>query len=117
MKPLVLSLILFVMLLMPATTWAQTKIKLQQADHYTTKIVKSTAVDRLKGNVIFTHGNTTIHCDSAYFNKKANSLEAFGNVRMQIADDILTGRQLKYDGNTRQADFQPISGEHRKEGN
>ncbi|MBT1710983.1 hypothetical protein KK062_22260 [Fulvivirgaceae bacterium PWU5] len=116
MKPLLLSIILFVMLV-PATSSAQTKIKLQQADQYTTKSVKGTAIDRFMGNVIFTHGNTTIHCDSAYFNKKANSLEAFGNVRMQIADDILTGRQLKYDGNTRQADLQPVSGEHRTEDN
>ncbi len=105
MKPLVLSIILFVMLI-PATSWAQTKIKLQQADRYAPKSVRGTAIDRFKGNVVFTHGNTTIHCDSAYFNKKANSLEAFGNVRMQIADDILTGRKLKYDGNTRQADMQ-----------
>jgi lipopolysaccharide export system protein LptA len=44
-------------------------------------------------------------------------LEAFGNVRMQIANDILTGRQLKYDGNTQQADLQPASGEHRREDN
>lgn len=116
MKPLLLSTILFVMLV-PATSWAQTKIKLQQADHYTTKSVKGAAIDRFKGNVIFTHGTTTIHCDSAYFNKKANSLEAFGNVRMQIADDILTGRRLKYDGNTGQADLQPVSGEHRAKDN
>lgn len=116
MKPLLLSIILFVMLL-PATTWAQTKIKLQQADRYTTKSVKGTTIDRFKGNVVFTHGTTTIHCDSAYFNKKANSLEAFGNVRMQIANEVLTGRHLKYDGNTRQADLQPVSGEHRTEDN
>lgn len=116
MNPLLLPIILC-MMLVHGTTMAQTKINLQQADRYTQKRVKDTTIDRFKGNVVFTHGNTTIHCDSAYFNKKANSLEAFGNVRMQIADDILTGRHLKYDGNTRQADLQPASGEHRRKGN
>ena len=116
MKPLLLSVILFVMLV-PATASAQTKIKLRQADHSASQTFKGTVIDRFKGNVIFHHGNTTIHCDSAYFNKKANSLEAFGNVRLQIADDILTGRQLKYDGNTGQADLQPVSGEHRRKDN
>ena len=117
MKLLILPIALFVTLLLPATTWAQTKIKVQQADQLTTKKVKGITQDHLKGNVIFTHGNTTIHCDSAYFNTKANNLEAFGNVRMQIAADKFTGSRLTYDGNTRQADLQPVAAEYRREDN
>jgi lipopolysaccharide export system protein LptA len=60
--------------------------------------------DRLIGNVMFKHNNAVMTCDSAYLNKKANKLEAFGNVRINQGDTVtMTGRHLFYDGNTRQA--------------
>jgi lipopolysaccharide assembly outer membrane protein LptD (OstA) len=106
MRHLSLSVALFMALLLPATTKAQTKIKLRQADRLASD--QGAKRDFIRGNVVFAHGNTTIYCDSAYFNRKANSVEAFGNVRMQMANDTIIGRRLRYNGNTSQADFQPV---------
>jgi lipopolysaccharide assembly outer membrane protein LptD (OstA) len=42
-----------------------------------------------------------MYCDTAYFYEKANSLEAFGNFRMEQADTLkLFGDYAYYDGNT-----------------
>lgn len=57
---------------------------------------------RLLGNVVFTHGNAKMYCDSAYFYSKKNSLDAFSNVYINQADTVhLYGDRLHYDGNTR----------------
>jgi len=42
----------------------------------------------LKGAVRFRHDNTLMYCDSAYFYEKANSLDAFGNVRIVQGDTL-----------------------------
>jgi len=59
---------------------------------------------RLLGNVIFTHGNAKMYCDSAYFYSKKNALDAFSNVYINQADTVhLYGDKLHYDGNTKVA--------------
>lgn len=56
----------------------------------------------LKGDVRFRHDSALMFCDSAYFYDKANSLDAFGHVRM-IQGDTLAGYadRMYYDGNTK----------------
>lgn len=58
----------------------------------------------LKGNVRFKHDNTLLYCDSAYFYEKANSIDAFSNIRI-VQGDTLTvyGDFLFYDGNQKLA--------------
>lgn len=55
--------------------------------------------------VVFTQGTTTVYCDSAFFYRKRNAMEAFG--RVKIVDDsvTITARKLFYDGNTRKAEL------------
>lgn len=54
--------------------------------------------------VKFVQNTTTIFCDSAWFFRSRNAVEAFGNVRILEGDSItITARQLQYDGNTKQA--------------
>jgi len=61
-------------------------------------------VQVLKGNVRFRHDNALLYCDSAYFYEKANSLDAFGNVRIVQGDTLFVyGDILYYDGNTKLA--------------
>lgn len=56
----------------------------------------------LKGNVRFRHDNAIMYCDSAYFLEKANSLNAFGHVRIVQGDTLFVyGDLLYYDGNTK----------------
>jgi len=61
-------------------------------------------VQVLRGNVRFRHDNATMFCDSAYFYEKANSLDAFGHVKIVQADTLFVfGDFLFYDGNTKLA--------------
>ncbi|MDD3079389.1 MAG: OstA-like protein [Paludibacter sp.] len=58
----------------------------------------------LKGNVRFRHDNALLYCDSAYFYQKANSLDAFSNVKIVQGDTLFVyGDYLYYDGNTKLA--------------
>lgn len=58
----------------------------------------------LKGNVRFKHDNAYLYCDSAYFYEKANSLDAFSNVRIVQGDTLFVyGDFLYYDGNLKLA--------------
>lgn len=60
----------------------------------------------LQGNVRFRHDDALLYCDSAYFYEKANSLDAFGNVRIVQADSLFGyGDFLYYDGNKKMARF------------
>ena len=56
----------------------------------------------LRGDVRFRHDSALMFCDSAYFYDKANSLDAFGHVRM-IQGDTLFGfaDRMYYDGNSK----------------
>ncbi len=54
----------------------------------------------LKGDVQFRQDNAYMYCDSAYFYENSNSLDAFGNVRMEQGDTLfIYGDVLYYDGN------------------
>ena len=70
----------------------------------------------LRGNVRFRHDNALLYCDSAYFYQKANSLDAFSNVRIVQGDTLFVyGDFLFYDGNTRMARLrQNVRMENRK---
>jgi lipopolysaccharide export system protein LptA len=83
---------------------AQKKVKLKQADQLRGGRNGDERFDRLIGNVILTQNQTTIFCDSAYFFKKRNFVEAFGKVKILEGDSVtITGRKLEYDGNTKKA--------------
>lgn len=54
--------------------------------------------------VEFVQNTTTIFCDSAWFYRSKNMVEAFGNVRIVEGDSItITARHLEYNGDTRKA--------------
>ena len=82
---------------------AQKTIHLERAD----KMVGRTEQNGEKatwvvGNVVFTQNQTTIYCDSAKQNKRNNSFEAFGKIRITDGDSItVTSSALTYDGNSR----------------
>lgn len=54
----------------------------------------------LVGDVAFRHDSMYMYCDSALFYEVSNSLDAYGNVRMNQGDTLfLYGDRLYYDGN------------------
>ncbi len=50
----------------------------------------------LKGNVRFHRGGMLMFCDSAYFYDKTNSMDAFGNVRMEQGDTLFAFSDVMY---------------------
>jgi lipopolysaccharide export system protein LptA len=87
------------------TVTAQKRVKLKQADQLRSgKDAAGNKFERVIGNVIFTQNQTTIYCDSAYFYKSKNSIEAFGKIRILEGDSItITGQRLEYDGDAKRA--------------
>ena len=58
----------------------------------------------LRGDVRFRKDSMYMFCDSAYFYERTNSLDAFGNVRMEQGDTLfIYGDELYYDGETQLA--------------
>ena len=83
---------------------AKSKVYLLHAD-VLKKIKTNPDAQILVGNVEFRHDSIYMYCDSACFYEKTNSLEAFGNFRMNQADTLkLFGDYAFYDGNTQIAE-------------
>ena len=55
----------------------------------------------LRYNVVFRRGNMYLYCDSAHFYDKTNTIDAFGNVRMERGNNMRgSAKNLHYDGIT-----------------
>ncbi|MCM1297571.1 MAG: hypothetical protein NC311_18695 [Muribaculaceae bacterium] len=75
------------------------KIFLEQAD--TLKAVEGVEYQILTGNVMFRKEDMFMYCDSAYFFERTNSLQAFGNVRMEQGDTLFVyADELDYNDST-----------------
>ena len=75
------------------------KVYLDHADQLYYDQYKRPNVQIVKGNVSFRHAGTHLRCDSAYFNERENTFEAFGHVRMNQSDTLtLTSDYAWYDG-------------------
>ena len=103
------SLLIFgLLLIVIAPAMAQKTVELQKgAGRLIGGIKNGERVERvIKGEqqVKFVQNTTTIFCDSAWFYRSKNAVEAFGNVRILEGDSItITARHLQYDGNTKKA--------------
>lgn len=87
---------------LPLTMTAQKTIKLKQADKAIGRTVNGELQNWVVGNVIFIQNQTTIYCDSSKRDKKTNSIEAYGNVKITDGDSVtVTSVNLFYDGDTR----------------
>ncbi len=63
-------------------------------------------VRRLIDDVVFTHEDTRMYCDSAYLYSEANSLRAYGNIFIHVSDTVsIYGNELYYDGDRRWAEL------------
>lgn len=97
------QLLILVGILSSAQLWGQDKVNYKADGAMEVLKRQGEKVQRLTKNVVFTQKSTTIYCDSAFFNKKKNSMEAFGRVRIVDDSVTITSRELYYDGNLRQA--------------
>ena len=101
------ALSLLVLFLLGATSiFAQKKeqIEIIRADVLVGSERKGESAQRLLGDVQFKHQNALMYCDSAYFYKNTNSIDAFGTIRINQGDTLnLYGDFLHYDGNEKMA--------------
>jgi len=94
-----LSLVLFI----PFFLFGQKREKIELVKANSLKFDKEIGSDaqRLIGNVVFKHKGALMYCDSAYLYNSTNSLDAFGNVRVNQGDTLnLQSDRLHYEGNT-----------------
>lgn len=75
------------------------KVFLEHADVLELDELRSEEYQILRGSVVFRKDNMFMYCDSAYFYESSNSLDAFGNVRMEQGDTLFVyGDELNYNG-------------------
>jgi lipopolysaccharide export system protein LptA len=92
-------IVLFAILLItPFLAFSQKKIKLIHADSLKGSMRDGKRYDKLLGHVAFVQNTTNIFCDSAYFFRADNRLEAFGHVHITDDSVDITSLQLEYDG-------------------
>jgi len=58
---------------------------------------------KLTGNVIFTQESTTVYCDTSYYYRKDNMMNANGHVHIIDDSTDITSKKLIYEGNDRMA--------------
>ena len=89
-----------------ANRYQQDKIFLEYADSLFKDESRLDTVEKqiVKGNVKFRQGGMWMYCDLAYYYPDLNSLDAFGNVKMEQGDTLFVySDKLYYDGNERMA--------------
>lgn len=88
-----------------ADRYRQDKIFLENADSlFKTADIDTVERQIVKGNVKFRQAGMWMFCDSAYYYPVLNSLDAFGNVRMEQGDTLFVyADKLYYEGNDRMA--------------
>lgn len=97
-------ILLFLLSFFISSTYGQSpqKIELVNADVSEFDQTINAKATRLIGNVVFSHQQAFMYCDSAWLYRDENKLEAFGSVRIKKGDTLnLTGKRLLYDGNTK----------------
>lgn len=78
----------------------KTKVTMEYADSTVFQKDNNPDIHVMRGNVKFRHDSTYLFCDSAYYYETNNSLEAFGNVRIEQGDTLfIYGDYLIYEGN------------------
>lgn len=83
----------------PATGKQKTRVDLLYADEAQADKLSRPDVQILVGSVRLKHDSMYMFCDSALIFEKINSVEAFGNVRMEQGDTLfIYGDYLYYDG-------------------
>jgi len=86
--------------LLPFSILGQSPKKINVRSANSLEFDERTDAQRLVGNVVFEHEGTLLYCDSAYLFPD-NKMDAYSNVRIESDSVLATGRELRYDGNTK----------------
>lgn len=87
-----------------ANRYQEGKVFLERADSLFTTPFEGRDCQILKGDVVFRQGGMWMYCDSAYYYPASNSMDAFGNVRLEQGDTLKGWADVVYyNGNSRMA--------------
>lgn len=87
-----------------ANRYQRDKVFLERADELTMR--EGTDYQLVVGNVEFRKGDMFMYCDSAHFYDNTNSLDAYGNVRMEQGDTLFVyADELNYNGDKELAEL------------
>lgn len=101
---LILAALMLLTFSVPVFSQENKQVEIIQAGSLEGVKIDGEEVRRLVGNVIFRQEDTYMYCDSALFYESSNSIDAFGNVRIEGPRAKLYGDILHYRGNERLAD-------------
>ncbi len=103
----VVSILLFVCVFAGSTqklSGRKTVIEMLNSDTMGRRENLGPDIQILKGNVSLLHDSTFMYCDSAYLNRKLNTLQAFDNIRIEQGDTLfIYGDYLVYEGDIKLA--------------
>jgi lipopolysaccharide export system protein LptA len=96
-------MILVLVIVTPHDLFSQKKVKLLSSEFVEGGKKNGNKYNMVRGSVHFIQGSTEIFCDSAFFYKKLNSIEAFGHIRIfdTIDSTNITSDRLIYSGNSK----------------
>jgi len=94
----VLSTIVFTILVLSSAIIGQERLRLVKADILESKIISGVSIQFLRGNVVFTKGDLTLHCNNAQFDQKKDWGELTGSVEVLSDNWTLTSDTLEYMG-------------------
>lgn len=60
---------------------------------------------KLLNEVVFTQEETTVYCDSSFYFKRRNVMEAYGHVKILDDSTTITSEELLYDGDSRDSEL------------
>lgn len=87
------------------------KVFIEYAERLMANQARDSDIQILVGDVRFRKGGMFMYCDSARFNEKTSSLDAFSNVRMTQGDTLFVyGDELYYDGTDELAELRAYPG-------
>lgn len=83
----------------PATPRGTTKIEILNSESWEQDVTVDPDLNRLIGNVIMRHKDVTMYCDSAWYYRNKNQVQAYSKVHIEQGDTLdLFGDYLFYDG-------------------
>jgi lipopolysaccharide export system protein LptA len=103
------NILLFIAIFSSLIVFSQSKTQIQlvRAERLDYDEGVMIGVKRIIGNVVFEHDGAYLYCDSAWLYDKTNSVDAYGEILIQVNDSVsITGDFVNYDGNTRIANIE-----------
>lgn len=101
--------LLFVFLLISVLLPAEAQRKARKIDYKAKTLTvgkrDGQKFQKLLDEVVFMQEETTVYCDSSFYFKRKNIMEAYGHVKIVDDSTVITSQELLYDGDSRDSEL------------